>query len=180
MMLYNNIKFLTGEKPIQIEYGYKLDDEKICQPWDCITEFDIFKGRIIGGCLDSLKDLIGTKYDNVKEFISKYKEDGIIWYFDIAEMTNEDILRTMWQFKNAGWFSYCNGILFGRLNNEISYTDTSLKEAINYNLRSLNIPILINVDIGHTDPVFTIINGSKVIISRNDVENKYVMETLFE
>ena len=178
-MINNNIAILKGELPKQIEYGYKLVNEKIEQPWECLTIERDLAGRIIGGCLDSLKDIVGTKYDCVKKFIKKYSKDGIIWYFDVAEMTNEDILRTMWQFKNMGWFIRCNGILFGRIENEINYTGTTLKEAINYNLKDLNIPIFINVDIGHTDPVHTIINGSKIIITRNE-KNKHVLEMLLE
>ena len=176
-MIENNIEFLKGFRPKQLEYGIRIDEEEKKTSWECITENVPLKGRIIGGCLDSLKDIIGTKYDCTKKFINKYKEDGIIWYFDVAEMTNEDILRTMWQFKEAGWFKYCKGILFGRLADEITYTDTKLSEAIKYNLNDLNIPILINVDIGHTDPVLTIINGSIVKIEKDE---KYVMETFFE
>ena len=86
-------------------------------------------------------------------------------------MTNEDILRTLWQLKKAGWFKECRGILFGRLENEITYTNTSLTDAIKYNLNDLNIPILINVDIGHTNPVFTIVNGSIIKIEKKD---KYI------
>ena len=179
LMIKNNIEFLNGKTPKQIEYGYKIDSDKIEQPWECITEDREFKGRIIGGCLDSLKDIIGTKYDCVKKFIKKYKEDGIIWYFDVAEMTNEDILRTMWQFKNAGWFIGCKGILFGRIENEINYTGITLKDAINYNLFDLNIPIFINTDIGHTEPVHTLINGSIVKVIK-DKDNKHIMETIFE
>lgn len=179
-MIKNNIKFLNGKLPKQIEYGYKFDNNKIEQLWECITIDQEFNGRIIGGCLDSLKDIIGTKYDCVKKFIKKYNNDGIIWYFDVAEMTNEDILRTMWQFKSAGWFIGCKGILFGRIENEINYTEISLKEAINYNLSDLNIPIFINTDIGHTDPVFTIVNGAKVKISKSNKFDKYILETLFE
>ncbi len=179
LMIKNNLEFLSGKMPEQIEYGYKIDDAKIEQPWECTTEDREFKGRIIGGCLDSLKDIIGTKYDYVKEFIKKYIEDGIIWYFDVAEMTNEDILRTMWQFKNAGWFIGCKGILFGRIENEINYTGIALKDAVNYNLLDLNVPIFINTDIGHTDPVYTIINGSIVRVTK-DKNNKHIMETTFE
>lgn len=178
-MIKNNIDILKGKLPKQIEYGFKIDGGKIKQPWECITFEQEFSGRIIGGCLDSLKDIIGTKYDFVKKFIQKYKNDGIVWYFDVAEMTNEDILRTMWQLKNAGWFNGCTGMLFGRIENEINYTGTSLKDAINYNLKDLNIPILINTDIGHTDPVHTIVNGSIVKIARNN-DNKYVLEMFFE
>ena len=178
-MIQNCINFLNGKTPKQIEYGYKIDDVKIAKTWECITNDREFKGRIIGGCLDSLKDIIGTKYDCVKEFIKKYSKDGIIWYFDVAEMTNEDILRTMWQFKNAGWFTCCKGILFGRIENEINYTGTTLKDAICYNLFDLNVPIFINTDIGHTDPVHTLINGSIVKITKQE-DNKHMMETMFE
>ena len=36
------------------------------------------RGRIIGGCLDLIAELCGTKYDGTSEFIEKYKDDGII------------------------------------------------------------------------------------------------------
>lgn len=166
-MIENNISILKGTLPIQQEFS------KSAVGWTCITPFIPFKGRIIG---DSLKDLIGTKYDNTKEFINKYKNDGIVWYFDIAQMSNEDILRTMWQIKNAGWFKNCVGILIGRIENEVSYTGISLEEAVSYYLEELQIPILINVDLGHTAPVITIVNGSIVKI---DKSKKFQIETFF-
>lgn len=169
-MIENNISILKGTLPIQQEFS------KSAIGWICITPFVPFKGRIIGGCLDSLKDLIGTKYDNTKEFINKYKNDGIVWYFDIAQMSNEDILRTIWQIKNAGWFRNCVGILIGRIENEVSYTGISLEEAVSYYLEELQIPILINVDLGHTAPVITIVNGSIVKI---DKSKKYQIKTFF-
>ena len=169
-MIENNISILKGTLPIQQEFS------KSAVGWTCITPFIPFKGRIIGGCLDSLKDLIGTKYDNTKEFINKYKNDDIVWYFDIAQMSNEDILRTMWQIKNAGWFKNCMGILIGRIENEVSYTGISLEEAVSYYLAELKIPILLNVDLGHTDPVITIVNGSVVKI---DKSKKYQIKTFF-
>lgn len=179
-MINNNIKFLLNEKPTQFEYGFMNDnDAQIIKPWKCLTKNRNIKGRIIGGCLDSLKDIIGTKYDNVKNFIKKYKEDGIVWFFDIANMSNEDILRTMWQFKSAGWLNNCTGVIFGRLFEEKTYTDLTLEEAIMYYLRDINVPVLINADIGHTDPVLTIINGSKVKISYDTNNNKYKIETFF-
>jgi muramoyltetrapeptide carboxypeptidase LdcA involved in peptidoglycan recycling len=180
IMIKNNINFIKGKNPIQMEFGYKIKEKKINKPWKYIKNDDVIEGRIIGGCLDSLKDIIGTKYDNVKNFIEKYKSNGIVWYFDVAELTNEDILRTMWQLKSAGWFKDCRGILFGRIENEISYTNISLADAINYNFKDFNIPIIMNVDIGHTAPVFTIINGSKVKISKSEIDNKHILETMFE
>lgn len=62
-----------------------------------------------------LTDLFGTRFDHVKEFITKYKDDGIVWYFDNCELSCEDIVRTLWKFKDNGWFLYCKGIVFGEL-----------------------------------------------------------------
>ena len=180
LMIKNNINFFKGKSPIQKEYGFMIDDEQTNRPWKCITKDTNVEGRIIGGCLESLKDLIGTKYDNVKKFINKYKRDSIVWYFDVFNMSNENITSTLWQFKSAGWFDECSGILFGRIKNEVTYTNLNLEDAIKYNLESLDIPILIDIDIGHTNPVLTIINGSKVKISRDKMNSKYTIQTFFE
>lgn len=63
-------------------------------------------GRIIGGCLDVLVNIIGTKYDCTTEFLEKYKDDGIIWYFDIFSLTVENLYNILYQFKYAGYFKY--------------------------------------------------------------------------
>ena len=39
-------------------------------------------GRLLGGCMDCLINLLGTKYDYVQEFVQKYKEDGIVWFLE--------------------------------------------------------------------------------------------------
>ena len=176
-MLQNDINILKNTSIVQKEYGYKLDEIKKDSSWECITKFKSVNGRIIGGCLDSLKDLVGTKYDKTKKFINKYKDDGIIWFFDVAEMTNEDILRTMWQFKQLGWFDYTKAILFGRLYEEKQYTGMNLEEVLLSTLKDLNIPIIINVDIGHTDPKITIVNGSIVTITNKE---KYEVKVEFK
>lgn len=127
-----------------------------------------FSGRIIGGCIDVLSELFGTRFDKTTEFIEKYKSDGIVWYFDNCELSSEGLIRTMWKFRDNGWFKYCKGIVFGRSMIEVSHNDISLKEAIIHSLRELNIPIIINADIGHLPPRMTIINGAIAkIVSEN-------------
>ncbi len=118
------------------------------------------KGRMIGGCIDLLSELFGTRYDKTKEFIEKYKKDGILWYFDNCELSSEGLIRTLWKFREHGWFEHCNGIVFGRSMTESSYYDISLEEALHHALDYLEIPIIINVDIGHISPRMTIINGA--------------------
>lgn len=118
------------------------------------------QGRIIGGCLDIILNLVGTKFDKTSEFLAKYKEDGIIWFFDNCELSSEEIVRAMWQLKEAGYFKYTKAIIFGRSATDRSYYEVSFKEAVQTSLEELNIPIIIDADIGHKPPMMTIINGA--------------------
>lgn len=119
-----------------------------------------FSGRCIGGCFDVIINLIGTKYDKVNDYIEKYKSDGIVWFFDIFDMSTPQVFCHLWQMKNAGYFEYCNGIIFGRPliireDYEISF-EKSIKDALD----GLNIPIIYDADIGHIPPQIPIVNGA--------------------
>lgn len=171
--LKNNIEILKGNLIEQtnfpkfqkdyLEYingdeNYNLDTNVY---WKNINQEEVsINGRIIGGCIDLINDLVGTKFCNVKAFLDKYKDDGIIWYFDNAELSSEQLRRALWRFKENGWFQYTKGILFSRTPIEKSYHDIPYEEAILGALGSLNIPIIINTDIGHVAPRLTIINGA--------------------
>ena len=119
-------------------------------------------GMIIGGCLDVLKNLIGTSYDNTLNFIEKYRDKGIIWYFDIYSMSSIDVYLTLLQLNNIGWFKYTKTIIFGSVlfpneDSYLKYYDVFRKIFSNKN-------IIYDANIGHVKPVFTIINGSIVNI----------------
>lgn len=139
--------------------GYYLTQKVI---WENLNHEETvqIKGRIIGGCIDVLSELFGTKYDKTREFVEKYKSDGIIWYFDNCELSQEQLIRTLWKFREHGWFKYCQGIIFGRCATNTSYYNLSLEEALHHALDCLEIPIIINADIGHVAPRMTIINGA--------------------
>lgn len=156
--------------------GYKLDSEVKWENINC--EIVDVKGRIIGGCIDILTELFGTRFDKTKEFIEKYKEDGIIWYFDNCELTIENLIRTLWKFKDNGWFDNTNGIIFGRSVIEKSCYDIPFKEAILRVLEDLKIPIIINADIGHVSPRMTIINGAIAYIKSKNGKGKISFELI--
>ncbi|MFU8690879.1 S66 peptidase family protein [Rossellomorea marisflavi] len=118
-----------------------------------------FEGRIIGGCMDTICKLIGTRFLPIKDFIEKYKREGVIWYFDSCDMNAADIYRTLWQMNYNGWFQYCNGILIGRPEGYSDVDDFTLIDALIDSLRDLNVPVIFNVDIGHKPPQMSIING---------------------
>ena len=157
--------YITGKEPYELTekvYWRNLNNE------DAIT----IKGRIIGGCLDIIADLFGTRFDKTKDFIEKYKDDGIIWYLDICELTGEVIARTLWKLKDNDYFKYTKGIIFGRSFIYNSYYDISYEETIKEALKNLNIPIIINADIGHVSPRMTIINGAITTITSSNGKGK--------
>ena len=166
----NNILVLEGENIKQKDFKYKIiNNEKKKSNWTCKENINI-TGRLIGGSLECIMDLVGTSYDNTLNFIERYKKDGIIWYFDIDYMSNEVILRNLWHLNNIGWFKYAKCIIFGR-NEEISYTGITLEEAINRGINNKEIKIVTNFDLGHTYPRVTLVNGSIVNLVCNDKEH---------
>lgn len=172
--LENNIKILRGdiikqesfEKYASTFNEYKVGDEEYVldsdDKWENLENKESieFEGRIIGGCIDILIEIVGTRFDKTKEFIEKYKDDGIIWYFDNCELTLEQLIRAFFRLNEAGWLKYVNGIVFGRNLTNKSYYDITFKEAIMQSFAKLNVPIILNADIGHVAPQFTIINGA--------------------
>lgn len=126
------------------------------------------EGILIGGCIDVLKDLIGTKFDKTNEFLERYKNEGFIWYFDVFSMTSESLYNTLLQFKYAGWFKYAKAILIGKVCIEGTFVDVSYEELIKKAIS--DIPIVYKFDVGHVKPSFTMINGMKARVISNDNE----------
>lgn len=127
------------------------------------------KGRIIGGCFDLISELAGTKYDGINEFNEKYKDDGIIWYFDNCEITMEETIRTLWKMNELNYFKYAKGIIFGRFGVLSSCMDYDTKACLEDSILSkLGIPIIYDADVSHKKPSLTIINGSIATIQVSD------------
>ena len=127
-------------------------------------------GRIIGGNRDVTLELCGTKYDGTKDFISRYRDDGIIWYFDNCDLSKEDLIRAMWKLNEMGYFEHTKAIIFGRNGNDkesyLGYTyESALGDSI---ITKLDIPIVYDADISHKGPCFTIINGSIASVYSKD------------
>ena len=160
--LKNNLKILSGNILTQKSFDlYQKGwlEESDGYNWEDLNGEVNIQGRIIGGCLDCLKDIIGTPYDYTKKFIEKYKDDGFIWYFDVCELSVDEFYRTIFQMKEAGWFEYIKGVVVGRVAvPRCFYKDFSYQDALKKIFP--NIPLIFNADIGHVPPKMTIINGS--------------------
>ena len=122
-------------------------------------------GRIIGGCIDILAEIVGTKYDGMSNFNEKYKNDGIILYFDNCELSKEELIRTLWKLNEFEYFKYAKAIVFGRNGIDTSCLGYTMEEALKDSvIYELNVPILYDTDISHKGPCLTIINGAVATI----------------
>ncbi len=130
-----------------------------------------FSGRLIGGCIDVLKVIVGTSFDNTKNFC-KSMDEGAIWYLENCEMSVADLKRALWQMKSAGWFENANGFIIGRTSSKESIYDFTYEDALKDVLSKLNVPAIYDVDFGHTFPQWTLINGAMAEFSYSSGKGK--------
>jgi len=134
-------------------------------------------GRLIGGCIDVIKTILGTPYDNVNNFCNQFKE-GMIWYLENCEMLVADLYRSLWQMREAGWFNNVNAFLIGRTLSKEPIGEYTYLDAINDSLAKFNVPIIYDIDVGHIPPQMTFINGAyaefEYINSKGIFKQKYI------
>ena len=181
---YNSFEIMKGnliEQKSYDKYQKEKDEKNLSYNltenvyWENLNGSVNVKGRIIGGCIDCIRNIIGTKYDKTKDFIEKYKLDGIIWYFDNFALSVEDFYLTLLQFKEAGWFEHTKGVIVGRVKYPSGFTDLTYQEVL---IKALGneLPIIFNADIGHVVPKMTIINGAIAHITSSNGQGNIKLE----
>lgn len=168
---------IAGKKQTMSNYDLwekeGLESEDPLKPYNCTEAFSMkianpdgtdkaeFSGRLIGGCLDCLEILCGTKFDQSAAFSERYKKDGIIWFFEACELTPLSIRRTLWELDQAGWFKYVKGFLIGRpMMIDADGMGLDRFTAVTGVLEKYNVPILMDLDIGHLAPMMPIVSGA--------------------
>ncbi len=118
-------------------------------------------GRLLGGCMDCLVNLLGTKYDKARAFTERYRDDGILWFLESCDLNVMSIRRAMWQMEHAGWFEHCSGFLIGRpLCHGEEMMGLDQYGAVYETIRKYRVPVLMDLDIGHLSPMMPLICGS--------------------
>jgi muramoyltetrapeptide carboxypeptidase len=113
------------------------------------------KGNIIGGCLPSIIQLIGTEYwpsHNNKILFIELPEGQ---EFNKGEPLAE-VDANLANLEIAGIFKEIKGLIIGRPFKYSQEETNKFKEILLDNTKDYNFPILFGVDIGHTDPQITI------------------------
>lgn len=144
--------------------------------WKSVTEENVkIEGRLLGGCIDVIRHLIGTEYGGIARFRNQFtKGEPIIWVMENCELTTTDLRRTLVQMKLAGWFKECAGIMFGRSPANGPVDNYTVEDVYNDLYEELQVPIIYDVDCGHVPPQITFINGAYVEVEVADGKGKIV------
>ncbi|MBX3636778.1 MAG: LD-carboxypeptidase [Rubrivivax sp.] len=124
------------------------------------------RGRLIGGCLDTLPPLAAGPHAPVRGFIERCSADGVLLYLENAELSPTGVLRALHALRWAGWLDGLAALLIGRSAAREPAGAQHLRhdDALRQTLGTLPCPVLAGLDIGHVPPQFTLVNGARAEI----------------
>lgn len=142
--------------------GYSLTEKTEWKLLNSSKKSINFSGILIGGCLDTLGWLAGTKYADLPKFYQQHQAQGVILYLENVELAPCTLTRVLLSLKMKGWFNNIAGILLGR-SAATKVTDPNLltyEEALKNVFADIDTPILYDLDIGHIPPQLSLVNGA--------------------
>lgn len=136
----------------------------------------IFKGKILGGCLESIYDMFdNSRFEDTVSLCDKYQlfpkleewENKILLLETSEEKSNPDLYREMIKaIKSYGLFDVVSGVLVGKPQNEIYFNE--YKNILLEETENNDISIVFNLNIGHATPRCIIPLGVDATINTND------------
>ncbi|QAY71048.1 S66 family peptidase [Xylanimonas protaetiae] len=117
-------------------------------------------GTLIGGCIEVLAGIAGTPYADVRQFGTQHGD--LVVYLEAADDDAYTICRNLHHLRYTGWFDHATTILLGRTNAPAGTGDGGMTqhEAALDALGGLDIPIVLDVEIGHVPPHLPLLNGA--------------------
>jgi len=138
-----------------------------------------FSGRLLGGCLESLYDILTqNRYEDQKATCEKYgifpsleEWKGKVLFIETCEEkpTPEVLEKELHALKDQGVFEVINGILVGKPQDEAYYED--YKAVYEKVIENKDLPILYNINFGHATPRCALPYGVLVEV---DLESKKI------
>jgi len=116
------------------------------------------KGKIIGGCICDLSLLHGTEY--------MPDLSGSILFLEDDKAANPQVFdRELQSLILQPGFSGVKGLVLGRFQKASNISNEQLKKIIKSKPQLDSLPVIANVDFGHTDPKITFPIGGQAAIS---------------
>ena len=169
--IYPNRESWTVER---IDWGDPTNQERRrklnpCTGWKFLQGSGRYRGHLIGGCIEVFDWARGTGI-----FPSQWK--NAILFLETSEEAPlpEMVTRTLRVFAAMGILRQLSGILFGRPGGEIppekfEEYDRAILQVVRDEEGLSQLPIITNMDFGHTGPIFVLPYGVQAEI---DCENK--------
>ena len=163
------VEYLPWENPENQSTRRKLNP---CTGWRFHQEAGVVEGHLFGGCIDVLDWLRGTDY-----FSAAGDLQGAVFFLETSEeaLPPSFLPRFVRCLAAMGILEELGGILLGRPGGGVDpstfheYGD-ALCKAVREEYGLNDLPIVTNMDFGHTDPMFVIPIGMKVRIDSTKQE----------
>lgn len=159
--------------------GTKRIEHKEERGYELLQGAEIFSGKLLGGCLESLYDILtDTRYPDEKEVCEKYHifpekeewEGKVLFIETCEEKPSPELLeKELFALKEKGVFDVICGILVGKPQDEAYYEE--YKEVYKKVIDNTELPIVYNVNFGHATPRCALPIGGKV---RVDMKNRII------
>ena len=135
-----------------------------------------FNGQILGGCIESIYDMFdNSRYSDSADLCKKYNlfpapddwTDTILLLESSEEKTPPELYKKMLiKLKETGIFSVIKGIIVGKPMDEVYYDD--YKKILIEIAEDSNLPIVYNVNIGHSSPKCIIPFGVRAYVDTRE------------
>ena len=140
---------------------------------------DYFEGRLLGGCLESLYDILtSTRYEDEKDVCDRYGlfpnieewKEKILFIETCEEKPiPEQYKKEIAILKEKGVFDVVSGVLVGKPQDEAYYDE--YKNILVKVINNSDLPIVYNVNFGHATPRCTLQYGA---MARVDMKRKII------
>jgi len=123
------------------------------------------RGTLLGGEMTTLQLLFGTPYmPEAKDTILALE------ITEISANSSKYIFERMLQsIIQQIWFKNVKGIIIGRMQDEMNLSVVDIKTITDLHPELKNMPILANIDFGHTYPMATLPIGGEIEIKDNSI-----------
>ena len=156
-------------KPSETYYKKRMDTEKFVNEGIWVINEGKCNGKIVGGNLITLNLLQGSEY--MPELT-----DSVLFLEDNEKESIRAVENHLQSLILQPNFRGVKGIVFGRFQIGTGMTRDLLTKIVRAKKELKNLPIVANMDFGHTLPMFTFpIGGEVEINTENDAEVKITM-----
>jgi muramoyltetrapeptide carboxypeptidase len=134
------------------------------------------EGRLIGGCIETLRHLAGTRYADVAAFARTWAPQGLLVYVEAAGDDAFSICRSLHGMRLAGFFDAANAVIVGRTQAPDGASLTQHAAALDA-LGMLGVPVIADVECGHVLPYLPLVNGARARLTYS-AQRQAVEQTL--